>query len=191
MLGYLQRWEKSLFIILCHTTGINNGIQDVTTTDSHFLTNELLLLMEDVPLETKHGIFAQHKVPPHFGQVTAYLNQCYENVCIGHHSPILWPPRSPDLTLLDFLLWGLIKEMTYWTKVHTRGIPALGYGWCCLHTRTPWNNSTGSKLFIGISKTVHKKPWQAFWRVIRCTIAINSSDEYSNLCFPLRTLKMP
>jgi hypothetical protein len=44
--------------------------EDVTTTDAHFLTKKLLLLMEDVPLRTRHEIFFQHDgAPPYFGQV--------------------------------------------------------------------------------------------------------------------------
>ncbi|KAJ8958133.1 hypothetical protein NQ318_006070, partial [Aromia moschata] len=27
--------------------------------------------------------------------------------------PILWPPRSPDLTILDFYLWGRLKQYVY------------------------------------------------------------------------------
>jgi hypothetical protein len=48
-----------------------------------------------------------------------YLNQHYENQWI-HHGPIYSLPRYPDLTLLDFPLWDLMKEMTYRTKVHMR-----------------------------------------------------------------------
>jgi hypothetical protein len=46
-----------------------------------FLMNKLMLLMEEMPLETQHGIFFKHNgVPPHFGhQVMAYLNQHYES----------------------------------------------------------------------------------------------------------------
>jgi hypothetical protein len=36
---------------------------------------------------------------------------------IGRRGPIAWPPRSPDLTLLDFFLWGYIKDLVYQTKV--------------------------------------------------------------------------
>jgi hypothetical protein len=53
-------------------------------------------------------------------QVTAYLNQCYENHWIGHHGPIPWLPKSPDLTPLDFFLWGIMKEISYRTKVHMK-----------------------------------------------------------------------
>ena len=28
-------------------------------------------------------------------------------------STVLWPPRSPDLTPCDFLLWGYVKDSTY------------------------------------------------------------------------------
>jgi hypothetical protein len=43
----------------------------------------LLLLMEDMPPETKHGVIFQHDgAPTHFGnQIMAYLNQHYEFIC--------------------------------------------------------------------------------------------------------------
>ena len=31
-----------------------------------------------------------------------------------------WPPRSPDLTPLDFCLWGWMKGEVYKEKVNTR-----------------------------------------------------------------------
>jgi len=31
----------------------------------------------------------------------------------------LWPPRSPDLTPTDFLLWGLLKGKVYKNTPHT------------------------------------------------------------------------
>jgi hypothetical protein len=36
--------------------------------------------------------------PPHFCLVRAFLDREF---------PDRWPPRSPDLTPLDFLFWGL------------------------------------------------------------------------------------
>ena len=39
---------------------------------------------------------------------------------IGRGSTINWPPRSPDLTPLDFCLWGLMKSEVYRKKVDTR-----------------------------------------------------------------------
>jgi hypothetical protein len=62
------------------------------------LTNEMPLLME-----TRSEIFFKHDTePPHFGQLQAYLNQPNENRWAGRRGPVPWPPRSPDLTPLDF-----------------------------------------------------------------------------------------
>jgi hypothetical protein len=38
--------------------------------------------------------------------MTSYLN-----------SSIPWPPRSPDITPLDFFLWGYVKDIVYKTPV--------------------------------------------------------------------------
>ncbi|KYN06546.1 hypothetical protein ALC62_02625, partial [Cyphomyrmex costatus] len=52
--------------------------------------------------------------------VRAYLNEQFPNKWVGLGSPIqVWPPRSPDLTLLDFFLWGHRKEKVYATEPTT------------------------------------------------------------------------
>ncbi|KAJ4442487.1 hypothetical protein ANN_04073 [Periplaneta americana] len=38
---------------------------------------------------------------------------------IRRGGPIAWPPRSPDLTPLDFFLWGRMKSLAYETPVET------------------------------------------------------------------------
>jgi hypothetical protein len=80
------------------------SVENVTPTDSLFLTNELPPSMEDVPLEIMRGIFFEHDgAPLRFGRlVTDYWNYWYENRSIGRRGRIPWPPRSPDLTPLDF-----------------------------------------------------------------------------------------
>jgi hypothetical protein len=37
--------------------------------------------------------------------VRKYLNICFPGHWIGKAPPIAWPPRSSDLTPLDFFLW--------------------------------------------------------------------------------------
>jgi hypothetical protein len=37
---------------------------------------------------------------------------------IGRDGPIAWPPRSPDLTQLDFSLWGYVKNTGYQVKIN-------------------------------------------------------------------------
>ena len=35
---------------------------------------------------------------------------------ISRNGPVGWPPRSCDLTPLDYLLWGYVKSMVYVNK---------------------------------------------------------------------------
>ncbi|KAF2888020.1 hypothetical protein ILUMI_18153 [Ignelater luminosus] len=39
---------------------------------------------------------------------------------IGRGGPTSWPPRSPDLTPLDYCLWRWFKDEVYKVKVDTR-----------------------------------------------------------------------
>jgi len=49
--------------------------------------------------------------------VTDVLNKRFSNAWIGRGGPIPWPPRSPDLSPLDFFLWGYIKNIVYAEKI--------------------------------------------------------------------------
>jgi len=42
--------------------------------------------------------------------VMQHLNYTFPKRWIGRGNTINWPPRSPDLTPLDFSLWGLMKS---------------------------------------------------------------------------------
>jgi hypothetical protein len=55
-----------------------------------------------------HSIFFQQDgAPPHFAlHVREYLNNVFRNRWIGRRGPIEWAARSPDLSPLDFFLWG-------------------------------------------------------------------------------------
>jgi predicted transcriptional regulator len=79
-----------------------------------FLQNELPLLLEDVNLALRNNIIFQHDgAPAHTARiVTDYLNQNL-NIWIGRNGVIEWPARSPDLTAMDFFMWGYIKEIVY------------------------------------------------------------------------------
>ncbi|XP_063971908.1 uncharacterized protein LOC135159795 [Diachasmimorpha longicaudata] len=49
--------------------------------------------------------------PPHYHRdVRAYLDQNLSGQWIGRRGPIEFPARSPDLTPLDFFLWGTVKD---------------------------------------------------------------------------------
>ena len=44
----------------------------------------------------------------------------FPNRWLGRGGPVAWPPRSPDLTPLDYYLWGHMKTLVYETKVDAR-----------------------------------------------------------------------
>lgn len=64
--------------------------------------------------------FQQDGAPPHYGlHVREYLNTIFPNRWIGRRGSIEWPPRSPDLSPLDFFVWGHLKNSVYKTKPQT------------------------------------------------------------------------
>ena len=60
--------------------------------------------------------------PPHYQQdVRVFLDEKLQGHCIGRRGTIEFPPRSPDLTPLDFYLWGTLKDVVYRKKPATLG----------------------------------------------------------------------
>ena len=59
-------------------------------------------------------IFQQDGAPPHWGlAVRQFLNDAFPDTWIRRDGPILWPPRFPDITPLDFFLRGYVKDIVY------------------------------------------------------------------------------
>ena len=53
----------------------------------------------------------------HYAQsVRHFMDKTFRDRWIGQRGPIDWPARSPDLTPMDFFLWGVIKERVYARK---------------------------------------------------------------------------
>lgn len=66
--------------------------------------------------ELRHLWWAQDGAPPHRRRtVTDRLRELFGNRVIALNQPVEWPPRSPDLTPLDFFLWGYLKARVYTT----------------------------------------------------------------------------
>ena len=61
----------------------------------------------------------EHRNTQHWSlNVRAFLNTNLPNRWIGRagqHDQVFckWPPRSPDLTVCDFFLWGYVKDKVY------------------------------------------------------------------------------
>ena len=63
-------------------------------------------------------IFWQDGAPPQWGlEVCQFLNETFPDRWVGCDSPIPWLPHSPDITLVDFFLWGYVKDIIYQTKI--------------------------------------------------------------------------
>ena len=62
-------------------------------------------------------IFKQEGAPPHWGlEVCQFLNETFSDRWIGRDGPIPWLLRFPDITRLNFFLWGYVKDIVYRTK---------------------------------------------------------------------------
>lgn len=77
--------------------------------------------LDNLPLAELRKLFYQHDgAPPHNAHlVNNYLENLFYDQWIANNGPNLWPPRSPDLSVLDFYVWGTVKNNVYKTSVTT------------------------------------------------------------------------
>lgn len=63
-----------------------------------------------------HVWFQQDGCSSHYAlAVRGFLDRTFPDRWIGRRGPMEWPARSPDLTTLDFFLWGYLKNRVYAT----------------------------------------------------------------------------
>ena len=79
-------------------------------------------LLEDIPLMIRSQMYFQHDgaLPHYTNRVRELLNELFPNCWSGRGGPVAWPPRSPDLTPLDYYQWGHMKTLVYEIKVNSR-----------------------------------------------------------------------
>ncbi|GFU26152.1 transposase-like protein [Trichonephila clavipes] len=64
--------------------------------------------------------FQQDGAPAHFSiSVRNHLDATCGERLIGHGGPVHWPPRSPDLSCLDYFFWEQMKSLVYETPVNS------------------------------------------------------------------------
>lgn len=85
------------------------------------LENIVPEIVENVPLAHLNSLYLQQDgAPAHNAQIVrAYLNNNFPERWIGTYGPVRWPPRSPDLTVLDFFLWGYLQNKIYTVQYQT------------------------------------------------------------------------
>lgn len=96
-------------------------LPDIINSENYlsFLHDTYQIILDEVPLSVREHIIFQHDgAPPHCGsQVRQWLNRTFNN-WIGRGGTIEWPPRSPDLTPLDFYVWGCMKNFVYARRIN-------------------------------------------------------------------------
>ncbi|KAJ8913995.1 hypothetical protein NQ315_012018 [Exocentrus adspersus] len=78
--------------------------------------------LDELPLNQRRKCWYQlDGAPPHCGiAVDQQLNEMFEDRWIRRLGPWNWPAGSPDITPLDFYVWGTMKQRPYSTPVISR-----------------------------------------------------------------------
>ncbi|GBO34726.1 hypothetical protein AVEN_258881-1 [Araneus ventricosus] len=78
-----------------------------------------MLRLYAVPQFPEGVIFQQDGAPPHYGNIVReFLNATFPQRWIGRGAVMAWPPRSPDITPLDFYLWSYVKQHVYSERIN-------------------------------------------------------------------------
>lgn len=115
------RWSTNVWCGIWGTQIVGPIFYDGTLTGDrylHQLQNMVRDWYDELPLRHACRVWFQHDgAPPHkASNVRAYLATEFGQQIIGYGGPVEWPPRSPDLTPMDFYLWGYIKAQVYVTE---------------------------------------------------------------------------
>ncbi|GFW98498.1 DUF4817 domain-containing protein [Trichonephila clavipes] len=90
---------------------------DKTVTSSAYLDMLEIYAFSQLQDLQPNVLFQQDGAPPHWGLTVR--ESLFPQRWIGRDGPIAWPPRSPDLTPLDFFFWGYVKYTVYGTQVNS------------------------------------------------------------------------
>ncbi|GFT13802.1 putative LOC100569746 [Trichonephila clavipes] len=81
-----------------------------------------LQLRQALQLELPEPWFQQDSATCHTARATIdLLKDTFGDRLISRFGPVNWPPRSYDLTPLDYFLWGYVKSLVYADKPQTLG----------------------------------------------------------------------
>lgn len=95
--------------------------QTVTVNGERYRTmirEYLVTQLDDIDVEDVY--FQQDGATSHTARETInLLAETFGERIISRNGPINWPPRSCDLTPLDYFLWGYVKSLVYADKPET------------------------------------------------------------------------
>ena len=104
-----------------------NGLVGPFFFDEQVTGNSYLAMLNDYFLprfqnleQNNHMFFMQDGAPAHFSRVVReFLDEHFAGRWFGRRGAIDWPPRSPDMTPMDFCVWGCIKNAVYKTPINS------------------------------------------------------------------------
>ena len=121
--GYQEKFSINVWAGICGNCLVGPYILPERLNGHNYLVFLQQVLPEfleaELPLPLLFNHWFQHDgCPAHYAlPVRAHLDQVYPNRWIGRGGPVAWSPRSPDLTPLDFFLWGAMENLFYATPV--------------------------------------------------------------------------
>lgn len=84
------------------------------------IVDRLEEMVRDIGLNIDEIWFQQDGAPPHWArEVRNQLDVIFPQRWIGRGGPINMPPRSPDLTVMDYFVCGWIKDDVYKHRIDT------------------------------------------------------------------------
>lgn len=79
------------------------------------LENLIETYADNLPLNQRARLWYQHDGAGAYCNrfINQFLEDNFGDQWIANSGPYRWPARSPDLTPLDFFIWGYIKDKVY------------------------------------------------------------------------------
>jgi len=146
--NFEQRFSVSIWCAVLNNQLIGPFILEGCLTGEaylRFLQEELPRLLEDVPLNTRGCMYFKHDGAPHSShEVRNFLNSCFPGWWIGRGGPHNWPTRSPDLSPLDYCVWGWMKTDLQCEGGNTRWIAWSHFGCRRSHQKQPMETTSHS-----------------------------------------------
>ncbi|GFV11544.1 transposase [Trichonephila clavipes] len=117
-----------------------------------------------IPELNNHAVqglwFQQDGATCHTARATIdLLKDTFGDRLISRFGPMNWPPRSCDLTPLDYFLWGYVKSLVYADK------PPFGRQYSPYYCRYTATNVGKSHRKLDVQIGLHpSQPWQSYAR---------------------------
>jgi len=91
-------------------------------------------------------------------------------------TPALWPAKSPDLTQIDYKIWGKLQERVYRSRIVT--LTRWSRTWSRAVTFPPGVHQCRGQAVASTSSSLHSSTWRTFW-----TQTLNMFDICTNVHF--------